>query len=117
MAHFEGEILVENIRRFLDGHQLDASFDGHVNCFIESGSSKALLIDFNYETEPLTGHYPGPVGLPLMKESRLNHLGKLAFQWIYWHSLLPGRNLPFVTSHMPKAGKNFVAPIQKEHAR
>jgi sulfide:quinone oxidoreductase len=52
-----------------------------------------------------------------MKESRLNHLGKLAFQWIYWHSLLPGRDLPFVTSHMPRAGKNFVAPIQKEHSR
>ena len=117
VAHFEGEVLVENIHRFLDGQNLDASFDGHVNCFIESGSSKALLIDFNYETEPLTGHYPGLVGLPLMKESRLNHLGKLAFQWIYWHSLLPGRDLPFVTSHMPRAGKNFVAPIQKEHSR
>jgi sulfide:quinone oxidoreductase len=117
VAHFEGGVLVENIHRFLDGQHLDASFDGHVNCFIESGSSKALLIDFNYETEPLPGHYPGSVGLPLMKESRLNHLGKLAFQWIYWHSLLPGRDLPFVTSHMPKAGKNFVAPIQKEHSR
>ena len=117
VAHFEGEVLVENIHRFLDGQNLDASFDGHVNCFIESGSSRALLIDFNYETEPLTGHYPGSLGLPLMKESRLNHLGKLAFQWIYWHSLLPGRNLPFVTSHMPRAGKNFVAPIQKEHSR
>jgi sulfide:quinone oxidoreductase len=117
VAHFEGEVLVENIHRFLDGQNLDASFDGHVNCFIESGSSKALLIDFNYETEPLTGHYPGTVGLPLMKESRLNHLGKRAFQWIYWHSLLPGRDLPFVTSHMPRAGKNFVAPIQKELAK
>ena len=117
VAHFEGEVLVENIRRFLDGQSLDASFDGHVNCFIESGSSRALLIDFNYDTEPLTGHYPATVGLPLMQESRLNHLGKLAFQWIYWHSLLPGRNLPFVTSHMPRAGKHFVAPIKKERSR
>lgn len=117
VAHFEGEVLVENIRRFLVDESLDASFDGHANCFIESGSSKALLIDFNYETEPLTGHYPGSIGLPLMKESRLNHLGKLAFQWLYWHSLLPGRNLPFVTSHMPKAGKRFVAPAEKEHSK
>src|SRR5664280_996853 len=107
VAHFEGEVLVENIRRFLDHENLGASFDGHANCFIESGSSKALLIDFNYETEPLTGHYPGLIGLPLMKESHLNHLGKLAFQWMYWHSLLPGRNLPFVKSHMPRAGKDF----------
>jgi len=117
VAHFEGEVLVENIRRFLDQKNLDASFDGHVNCFIESGSSKALLIDFNYETEPLTGHFPGPIGLPLMKESHLNHLGKLAFQWLYWHSLLPGRDLPFVKSHMPRAGKDFTTTVKKEHSR
>ena len=29
-----------------------------------------------------------------MKESRLNHLGKLMFQWIYWHVLLPGPRHP-----------------------
>ena len=54
---------------------------------------KALLIDFNYETEPLPGHYPSALGLPLLRESRLNHLGKLAFQWVYWHALLPGREI------------------------
>ena len=116
VAHFEGDVLVENIRSFLSNQKLDATFDGHANCFIESGNSKALLIDFNYETEPLTGHFPGSVGLPLMKESRLNHLGKLAFQTLYWHSLLPGRNLPFVSSAMPRAGKNFDPTTKKEHA-
>ena len=53
-----------------------------------------MLIDFNYDTEPLPGHFPAGVGLPLLKESRLNHLGKLMFQWLYWHSLLPGRDIP-----------------------
>ena len=114
VTHFEGEALVHNIRRFLDGQALDATFDGHANCFIESGASKAMLIDFNYETEPLTGHYPGRIGLPLMKESRLNHLGKLLFESLYWHSLLPGRNLPGVHSDMPKSGKHFEAAIKKE---
>ena len=104
VTHFEGEVLVENIRRFLAGEALDASYDGHANCFIETGFSKAMLIDFNYETEPLPGHFPGPVGLPLLKESRLNHLGKLMFQWLYWHSLLPGRDIPGVTSAMPNRG-------------
>ena len=42
----------------------------------------------------LTGRFPGPVGLPLLKESRLNHLGKLGFQQFYWHMLLPGRDVP-----------------------
>ena len=79
-------MLTENIRRFLAGEQLDATYDGHANCFIETGFGKAVLIDFNYDTEPLPGHYPGPVGLPLLKESHLNHLGKLMFEWFYWHA-------------------------------
>ncbi len=106
VTHFEGEVLVENVRRFLAGEALDASYDGHANCFIETGFHKALLIDFNYDTEPLPGHYPGPVGLPLLKESRLNHLGKLMFQWFYWHVLLPGRDIPGLGASMPHAGKN-----------
>ena len=105
VTHFEGEVLCENVRRFLAGEPLDASFDGHTNCFIETGFGKALLIDFNYDTEPLPGHFPGTIGLPLLKESHLNHLGKLMFQWLYWHSLLPGRDLPGLHSAMPEAGK------------
>jgi sulfide:quinone oxidoreductase len=105
VTHFEGETLVENVRRFLANQPLEAAFDGHANCFIETGFHKALLIDFNYDTEPLTGHYPAGLGLPLLKESRLNHLGKLMFQWFYWHSLLPGRDIPGIGSTMPTAGK------------
>lgn len=107
VTHFEGEVLVENITRFLAGEPLDASYDGHANCFIETGFRKALLIDFNYEQEPVGGHFPGPVGMPLLKESRLNHLGKLMFQWFYWHALLPGRDIPGVPVDMPTAGKHI----------
>ncbi|WIY06614.1 FAD/NAD(P)-binding oxidoreductase [Amycolatopsis mongoliensis] len=110
VTHFEGEVLARNVARYLAGHELDTSFDGHTNCFIESGFHKAMLIDFNYDTEPLTGHYPAAVGLPLLKESRLNHLGKLMFSWLYWHSLLPGRDIPGVSTTMPRAGKHFPAP-------
>jgi sulfide:quinone oxidoreductase len=114
VTHFEGEVLVENIRRFLDGRPLDASYDGHANCFIETGFSKAMLIDFNYDVEPLPGRFPGAVGLPLMKESHLNHLGKLLFQWLYWHSLLPGRDIPGVHSAMPTAGKEQRQILESE---
>jgi len=105
VAHFEGDILARNIIRYLAGEPLDAAFDGHTNCFIESGFGKALLIDFNYDTEPVTGRFPGRLGLPLLRQSRLNHLGKLAFGWLYWHVLLPGRDIPAVRSQMPAAGK------------
>jgi len=111
VAHFEGETLVANIQRFLRGRELEASFDGHTNCFIETGFHKALLIDFNYETEPVPGVFPEPhVGpLPLLRESRLNHLGKLAFEWIYWHLLLPGHAMPGISAQMQLAGKELDA--------
>jgi sulfide:quinone oxidoreductase len=109
VAHFEGEILARNITRYLAGEPLDAAFDGHTNCFIETGSGKALLIDFNYDTEPVTGRFPGRLGLPLLRQSRLNHAGKLAFGWLYWHALLPGREIPAVASPMPAVGKRAPA--------
>jgi sulfide:quinone oxidoreductase len=115
VSHFEGDIMVENILRYIAGRELDASYDGHANCFIETGFGKAMLIDFNYEQEPVPGHFPGRVGLPLMKESRMNHLGKLMFQWFYWHVLLPGRDVPGITATMPTAGKQIPAtPITEE---
>ncbi len=109
VTHFEGETLVTNIGHFLAGEPLEPSFDGHANCFIETGFHKALLIDFNYDTEPQPGHYPWSIGMPLLKDSRLNHLGKLLFQSVYWHSLLPGRDLPGLTSTMPTTGKRLAA--------
>ena len=109
-THFEGETLCANVERVLAGEQPQGSYDGHVNCFIESGFHKALLIDFDYEHEPLPGRFPeahvGP--LPLLRESRLNHLGKLAFQPLYWHMLLPGREIPGVGAEFSLAGKQPV---------
>jgi sulfide:quinone oxidoreductase len=107
VTHFEGDILVENIERFLRGEPLTAAYDGHANCFIETGFGKAMLIDFNYDTEPVRGHFPTGVGMPLLEESRLNHLGKLMFQWFYWHALLPGRDIPGIGPDMPTAGKHL----------
>ncbi len=107
VTHFEGEALVDNVVHFLRGEPLTAKFDGHANCFIETGFHKAMLIDFNYEQEPVAGHFPTKVGMPLLEESRLNHLGKLMFQWFYWHALLPGRDIPGIGAAMPLAGKRL----------
>ncbi len=107
VAHFAVEIFVENFLEHVAGRPMTGAFDGHTNCFVESGDDKALLIDFNYDTEPLTGKYPLPVVGPmdLLKETRANHLGKLAFRWIYWNVLLPGRPVP-LPAHMSMAGKH-----------
>lgn len=95
VAHFSVEVFVENFVQLAAGQPMTHSFDGHANCFVESGDGKALLLDFNYDTQPLTGTFPLPkVGpMRLLGESRANHLGKLAFRHVYWNVLLPGRPL------------------------
>lgn len=109
VAHFEAEILTDNIMRYVKGEELKDEFDGHANCFIETGNNKALLIDFNYTHEPVEGTFPFPgVGpLNLLKESRTNHMGKMAFRWIYWNMLIKGVHIPFVSATMSEKGKHF----------
>jgi len=106
VAHFQSEVLFENLLRYIAGRELDPAFDGHANCFIETGHGKAMLIDFNYETEPLPGRFPLPgVGpFTLLEESAVNHWGKLGFKWVYWNLLLEGKELP-LDHRMLMAGK------------
>jgi sulfide:quinone oxidoreductase len=106
VAHFSVELFVQNFVDHVHGRPMTHLFDGHANCFVESGHGKGLLIDFNYDTEPLPGRYPLPVVGPfsLLEESRANHLGKLGFRWAYWHLLLRGRPLP-VPTVMSMVGK------------
>jgi sulfide:quinone oxidoreductase len=106
VAHFAVEVFVGNFLQHVTGQPMTGRFDGHANCFVESGNGKGLLIDFNYETEPLPGDYPVPALGPfrLLRETRSNHWGKLAFRWLYWNVLLPGRPLP-LPAHMSMAGK------------
>ncbi len=107
VAHFQAEVLIENVHRAIAGRPLDAGFDGHANCFIETGYGKATLIDFNYDTEPLPGKFPLPgIGpFSLLEETEMNHWGKLAFQWIYWNVLLKGADLSAIGPRMAMAGK------------
>ncbi len=106
VAHFQSEILFENILEHIEGRPPRAHYDGHSNCFIESGFGKGLLIDFNYETEPLPGEFPLPGLGPfkLLQESPINHYGKMMFRWVYWNLLLRGMELP-IQAEMSMAGK------------
>ncbi len=106
VAHFAVECFAENFMRYVDGLELLPTFDGHANCFIESGFGKGLLIDFNYDTQPLPGMYPLPgIGpFSLLQESEANHWGKMMFRWMYWNLLLKGQELP-LPARMSMAGK------------
>jgi sulfide:quinone oxidoreductase len=108
VAHFESDILFENFLDVAEGRKPRAKFDGHANCFIESGFGKGILIDFNYDTEPLPGKFPLPgIGpFSLLEETKMNHYGKVMFRWMYWNFLLKGVELP-IESQMSMAGKRL----------
>ena len=110
VAHFAIEMFTENFLQHIRGEEMTHRFDGHANCFVEAGGGKGMLIDFNYDTQPLPGKYPLPgVGpFSLLEETELNHYGKLMFKWVYWNALLPGRELP-LPALMSMAGKKEVA--------
>ncbi|WP_339063046.1 FAD/NAD(P)-binding oxidoreductase [Tepidibacillus marianensis] len=109
VAHFEAELLTENIVSYINNEPLEAKFDGHANCYIESGYNKAFLIDFNYDVEPVEGTFPLPgIGpFSLLKETRINHMGKMAFRHIYWNMLLRGIPIPTVPPNMKTSGKKL----------
>jgi len=108
VVHFAADILYENFLSAIEGRPLKAKFDGHSNCYIETGFGKGSIIDFNYDTEPLPGNFPlpgiGPFGL--LQNTKMNHYGKVLFRWIYWHILLRGKELP-IESEMSMAGKQL----------
>jgi sulfide:quinone oxidoreductase len=108
VAHFQSDILLENFLAAVENREMTAKFDGHANCFIESGFGKGILIDFNYDTEPLPGKFPLPgIGpFSLLEETKMNHYGKLMFRWTYWNFLLKGLELP-IESNMSMAGKRL----------
>ena len=110
-AHFAAHTVVANLLATIDGREPPDRFDGHASCFVETGHRTGLLLDFNYDVEPLPGRFPmrrlGP--FPLLAESPINHLGKLGFRWMYWHLLLRGRPLP-IPDRMSMSGKKQLAP-------
>lgn len=109
VAHFAIDLWGENFLHYIEGKEMKEQFDGHANCFVETGYGKGMLIDFNYTTEPLPGTYPIPgIGpMKLLEETRLNHLGKLAFRSMYWNILMRGYGMP-IPATMQMAGKRRV---------
>jgi sulfide:quinone oxidoreductase len=109
VAHFQAEAVVHNILREIGGKEAEPCADGHANCFIETGHGKAVLIDFNYDIQPVPGKFPVPILGPmtLLKETYVNHLGKLAFKHVYWNVLLPALPIPMVGSQMSTLGKHM----------
>ena len=80
-------------------------FDGHANCFIEIRPRQGPADRLQLRQRTLPGNsLPGIGPFSLLKETEMNHWGKVMFRWIYWNILLPGKELP-VPALMSMAGK------------
>jgi sulfide:quinone oxidoreductase len=95
-VHLALASFVENFVQHARGLPMTYAYDGRVNCFVETGGGKALLLDFDYATQPSPGRYPLSAVGPFsgLEETTMNHVGKMMFKWAYWHLLLRGRDLP-----------------------
>ena len=82
-AHFEAPVVAERVAAAVQGREptgRHASYEGRVMCFFEVGDGKGTLLRFDYQ------HPPRPP-----KPNRLWHLGKIAFNKTYWHTVPRGR--------------------------
>ena len=106
VIHFQQETAFGNILEAVHGKELTHKYDGHSSCYIETGFKKATLIDFSYDQEPLPGVYPFPVVGPfaLLRETTINHWGKLMFRHLYWDLMMRGIEVP-LPSAFSMAGK------------
>ena len=81
-AHFEAKIVAARILAAIRGEEPkpdEATYDGEVMCFLETGYNKATQLVFNYE------HPPRPP-----RPSRYYHMEKQLFNRAYWHIVPQG---------------------------
>ncbi len=73
VAHFEAEVVAENIAAEIKGLPPTARYFGKAMCFIETGFSEATYIWFDYDTPP-----------KFVKPNKFIHWMKLAYNRMYW---------------------------------
>jgi len=81
-AHFEAKVVAARILAAIRGEEPkpdEATYDGEVMCFLETGYNKATQLVFNYE------HPPRPP-----RPSRYYHMEKQLFNRAYWHIVPQG---------------------------
>lgn len=75
-AHFEAEVLAENIASIVKIGVPVRDYDGKVYCFIEAGHDRATYANFNYLTPP-----------ELKPPTKSMHWFKTAYNQMYWTSV------------------------------
>jgi sulfide:quinone oxidoreductase len=74
-AHFEADVIIENLASLVAEGCMARKYDGKVFCFVETGLKNGTYVSFDYNTPP----NPGP-------PSQMVHWFKLAYNRLYWLS-------------------------------
>ena len=75
-AHFEADVIIENLSALITEGRWAKNYDGKVFCFIEATDERATYISFNYENPP-------KVGAP----NQMIHWAKIGYNRLYWLSI------------------------------
>jgi sulfide:quinone oxidoreductase len=73
-AHRQAEVVAANIAALWSGSETRRKFDGHGECFVETGDGKAGFGAGNFYAEPLPQ-------ITLKAPNRFWHWGKVLFEW------------------------------------
>lgn len=73
-AHYEAQVVADNIAHEITGKGTERMYDGKVMCFCDAGFKKGISMSFDYEHPPI----PPPL-------SRRHYWGKVLVNSLYWH--------------------------------
>ncbi len=79
-AHFQSKIIADSLASEIYGEPTDVKYDGHVECFLETGYGKGIVLNFNY-TKP-----PKPT-----QPNRIAHWEKALLNRLYWSTVPKAR--------------------------
>jgi sulfide:quinone oxidoreductase len=79
-AHFQSKVVAESIASEIYGETNSITYDGHVECFLETGYGKGITLNFNYSHPPKPGN-----------PNRIAHWEKELFNRLYWSTVPKAR--------------------------
>ncbi|MFQ6106608.1 MAG: hypothetical protein ACE5QF_03345 [Thermoplasmata archaeon] len=79
-AHYEGQVVGDNIAARLKGQPPPDNYDGKVTCFCDAGFHRGIMMTFDYENPPV----PPPL-------NRRHYIGKQLINKLYWTLIPKGR--------------------------
>ncbi len=74
-AHFEADVIIDNLASLLTEDRWARDYDGKVFCFVETGMNSGTYVWFDYKTPPAPG-----------ASTQMIHWFKLAYNRLYWLS-------------------------------